>query len=159
VHVRLRRLTAFPLVLTMGLAACTGGGSSETSIAPSTPSQSPLPTVDVGQVVFVPGKFAYSYLDVDVTLDWSGGNGTLKVHNGSGSELEEPGLYAVTAERPRVSGTVAGGAPIPAGASATFAVTFPTDLSPDAVGMIALLFGDENWGAFSPVPKDASPAP
>ncbi len=157
-RVRARLLAVFALALAMGLAGCTGHGSSDTSTAPTTPSEAPLPTVDVGQVAFVPGKFAYSYLGVDATLDWSGGKGTLDVHNGSPSELGEPGLYAVTAERPRVSGTVTDAAPIPAGASAKLAITFPSDLSPDAVGMIALLFGDENWGAFAPVPK-ASSAP
>jgi hypothetical protein len=153
------RFLAFALALALGLVGCTGGGSDDTSTTPSTPSESPLPTVDVGPVAFVPGKYAYSYLGVEATLAWSGGNGTLEVHNGSGSELGLPGLYAVTAERPRVSGTVTDAAAIPVGASATFAVTFPSDLSPDVVGMIALLFGDEDWGAFSPVPKRSSSAP
>jgi hypothetical protein len=146
------------VTLACAIAGCTGSESPPASTAPSTPSESPLPTVDVGPVAFVPGKFAYSYLDVEATLAWSGGNGTLAVHNGSESELGPPGLYAVTAERPRVPGTVLDAASIPGGASATFDVTFPEDLSPDAVGMIALLFGNENWGAFSPVPK-RSPSP
>jgi hypothetical protein len=151
------RIAALALALALGLVGCTGGPA-DTSTTPSTPPESPLPTVDVGPVAFVPGKFAYSYLGVEATLAWSGGNGTLDVHNGSGSELGPPGLYAVTADQPQVPGTVTDPAAIPVGASATFPVSFPSDLSPDAVGMIALLFGDDNWGAFSPVPK-RSPSP
>jgi hypothetical protein len=155
VSVRLR-VAPLALALTVGLVACTGGGGSDASVTPSTPSESPLPTVDVGPVAFVPGKFAYAYLGVEAMLSWSGGTGTLEVHNGSGAELGRPGLYAVTAERPRVQGTVTDSTTIPGGATAAFAVSFPSDLSPDAVGMIALLFGEENWGAFSPVPKRTS---
>ncbi len=106
----------------------------------------------------MPGRFAYSYLGVGATLSWSGGEGTLKVHNGSDTQLGAPGLYAVTTDRPQVPGTVTDAAAIPAGGSGTFAVAFPSDLAPDDVGLIALLFGDENWGAFSPVPK-GSPSP
>jgi hypothetical protein len=162
VRLRICRLAAIPLALAVGtLAGCTGSGSTgPSSVSSTVPSESPLPTVDIGNVAFAPGKFAYSYLGVGATLAWSGGDGTLRVHNGSGSELGAPGLDAVTADRPRVPGTVTDAAPIPVGASATFSVTFPAGLSPDDVGMIALLFGDENWGAFAPVPKGtASAAP
>jgi hypothetical protein len=154
----MRWLATILLALTVGVAGCTGTGSTGPSSGPSTPSESPLPTVDVGNVAFAPGRFAYSYLGVGATLSWSGGAGTLKVHNGSGSELGAPGLDAVTADRPRVKATVTDAAPIAVGTSATFTVAFPPGLSPDDVGMIALLFGDQNWGAFSPVPKQ-SPGP
>ncbi len=47
---------------------------------------------------------------------------------------------------------MAGAAPIPDGESATFEVAFPADVDERTIGLVALLFGDANYGLFAPVP-------
>jgi hypothetical protein len=55
-----------------------------------------------------------------------------------------------------VPGEVSDAAPVAAGDTAAFTITFPDDVTYDETGLVVLLFGDENWGAFAPVPvRDA----
>lgn len=144
--------------LAVTAAACTGGEEQPTPTAsaatsdPAEPSESPLPTVDPGAVRFEPGLFRYRFNFVTAELRWQGGEGELTIDNGSDRELGDPGLYAVTSDQREVPGQVAGTAPVPAGGSASFAISFPDDVEYDETGFVVLLFGDENWGAFAPVP-------
>jgi hypothetical protein len=152
-----RRLFTLALVTLASLAAaCTSddppASSPGTSPTASEPTGSPLPTVDPGAVKFEDGVFRYSFNGVSAELRWRGGDGELRVQNGSDRELGEPGLYAVTQDQREVRGEVAGTEPIPAGDEASFAISFPPNVSYDETGFVVLLFGDENWGAFAPVP-------
>jgi hypothetical protein len=94
-----------------------------------------------------------------VDLTWEGGVGELSIENGSGEDLGAPGLYAVTQQQEHVDATVTDAAPIPDGGSATLQVTFPDSLKAADAGLIAILFGDENWGALSPVIESSSATP
>ena len=154
----LRRL---PLVLLVVLAttaaACTGGDDPDPSLSdggsePTEPTGSPLPTEDPGAVAFERGLFRYQFNFVTAELRWDGGDGELTVDNGSDGDLDEPGLYAVTSDQREVPGEVTGTAPVAAGDSATFEISFPDDVAFEQTGFVVLLFGDENWGAFAPVP-------
>jgi hypothetical protein len=155
--VSLRRVIALLLVVSASLAAgCTGDGEPSPSpgndgAEPTSPS--PLPTEDPGEVPFEPGLFRYAFSGVEAELRWQGGEGELTVDNGSDRELGEPGLYAVTSDQREVPGDVAKSAAIPAGESATFSISFPDAVAFDETGFVVLLFGDENWGAFAPVPE------
>ena len=60
----------------------------------------------------------------------------------------------MTSDQREVPGEVTDTAPIPAGDSATFAISFPDDVGFEETGFVVLLFGDENWGAFGPVPAE-----
>ena len=156
----LRRLSTL-LVITSVLAttACTGGDDpSPTPTGPgASPTEdggSPLPTTDPGAVRFEPGVFRYSFDSVSAELRWQGGEGELTVDNGSDRELGEPGLYAVTSDQREVPAEVDGTAPVAAGASETFSFSFPADVTFEETGLVVLLFGDETWGAFAPVPAE-----
>ena len=156
----LRRVpTLLLIVVSLTAAACTGGDSpspspSESGAAPSDDGGTPLPTRDQGAVEFEPGVFRYAFNSVSAELRWQGGEGELTVDNGSDRELGEPGLYAVTSDQREVPGEVTGTAPVAPGASETFTISFPDDVAFEETGFVVLLFGDENWGAFAPVPKD-----
>lgn len=112
--------------------------------------------MDSGAVEFEEGLFRYEFDSVRAELRWQGGDGELTVDNGSDRELGEPGLYAVTSDQREVPGEVTDTASIPAGDSATFAIAFPDDVAFEETGFVVLLFGDENWGAFGPVPAKGS---
>ena len=157
----LRRLCVLSVVvLSLTGAACTGDDEPEPSptavgsSAEPTDGGSQLPTVDPGAVPFEEGLFRYEFDSVKAELRWQGGEGELTVDNGSDRELGEPGLYAVTSDQREVPGEVTDTAPIPAGDSATFTISFPDDVAFEETGFVVLLFGDENWGAFGPVPAE-----
>ncbi len=148
------RLVALALLAALAFAsmtACTGGSSAvSTSAASSTETASALPTVDE-PVKFVPGEYDYKIQGVDVSFSWKGDRGVLTIDNGSGGQLEAPGMYVETHQQTRVQGVVKGAAPVADGQTARFDVSFPSTLKSEDVGLFAILFGNENWGALSPV--------
>jgi hypothetical protein len=158
--VSLRRLTTPVFVLlVLAASACTGGDDPGPSprdpgTDPTEPTGSALPTEDPGAVRFAPGLFRYTFNSVSAELRWQGGEGELIVDNGSDRELDEPGLYAVTSDQREVPADVAEARPIGVGDSATFTISFPDDVAFEQTGFVVLLFGDENWGAFAPVPEE-----
>ncbi|MGZ4132696.1 MAG: hypothetical protein ACXVWF_06595 [Actinomycetota bacterium] len=141
------------------LSACTGGSTVSTSAVSSTQTATALSTVDQ-PVKFVPGEYDYSYQDVNVTFSWKGGTGILTVDNGSGTQLGAPGMYVETHQQTRVDAVVKDAKPIPDGKTVRLDVTFPSTLKAEDVGLFAILFGQENWGALSPaIASSATPAP
>jgi hypothetical protein len=141
---------ALALALAPSAVGCTGDAT-PTVVATDGTSPTVLPTVDQ-PVDFVPGEWTYENNGVTVAFSWD--TGGLTVENGSGQELGEPGLYAVTQTQQRVDADVADAAPIDDGASVTLTVAFPGDLQLEDVGMVAIVFGEQNWGALSPVVAD-----
>ena len=146
-----RLFLAALLTASIGLAACTGDGSSETTTPPAPPSDSALPTTDIGPVPFKDGEFAYSSEGIEAHLTWEGGDGTLSVTNDTAAEVGAPGLYAVTQSDAQVDATINDAAAIGPGDEATFDVSFPASLKPDDAGFIVLLLGHANYGALAPV--------
>jgi len=139
-------LPAF-LVFAIVLAACdSGGGPSNT---PSKTTSAVVPT-PAETFTGAPGTATYEYanegLVVTVTLD--GSDGTLDVENDSDNDLEAPGLYVLDAvDGHEVDGTVLDAAPVAAGDTASFNVRLD-DLTVDDIGLLVLLFGADNYGAF-----------
>jgi hypothetical protein len=81
-----------------------------------------------------------------VKLD--GSDGTMDVKNDSDNDLDAPGLYVLdAADGHEVDGTVLDAAPVAAGDTASFDVRLD-DLSVDDIGLLVLLFGADNYGAF-----------
>lgn len=142
-----RPLAALLLILALAGVACTGDDPSPSPTDPID-AGSPLPTEDV-PVDFVPGEWTYENNGVTVAFSWEGG--ALSVDNGSDAELGPPGLYVVTQTQERVDAEVAATAPVPDGDAVDLVAAFPADLTLDDVGLVVLLFGDQNWGALSPV--------
>ena len=145
-----RLLLSAILASVVALPACTGGEDGGQSTAPSTTSESPLPTKDE-KYVFVPGRFTYDFGGITATLSWKGGDGTLKVSNGGDAGVGAPALYVVDQQDQRVDATITGAAPLAAGDEETFRVSFPATLPYEDAGLIVLELGDENYGAMSPL--------
>jgi hypothetical protein len=143
-----RRLFLTLVVVLVAASGCTGDeGSGPTA----SPTVSPPPTVDTGPVTFVPGEYRYEFGGVTATLSLDGSSATMEVKNASGAELGPPGVYVIGGDDARHAGRVDAAAPIPDGGSATFEVTFPDGVDERSVGLVILLFGDSNYGAFAPV--------
>ena len=158
VRIRVLALTVLTLALAPVAVACTGSTANTASTTTAAQSPTSLPTVDTGRVQFVEGEYTYENEGVTVDLTWKGGPGQLTVDNGSGGDLQPPGLYAVTSSDEEIRATVANSATIPDGGSETLRVTFLASLKPADAGLIVLEFGDENWGALSPVIKSGGSA-
>jgi hypothetical protein len=138
------------LVLAAILAAsCTGDGDDG---GPST--QSPSATATATEPVPEPVKGAYSYsnagLRASVRFEPSGG-ATLEIANDTGRTLPKPALYVENASTGKeIDGKVLSSAAIPDGKTSTFDVTFPPEVRPDTIGLLILLLGSDNYGAFVP---------
>lgn len=130
---------------------------SPTVAEPTASGEGDLPTRDPGGTEFLRGAFTYRFDAVLAELTWDGGEGELVVRNRSGREIGEPSLVAITQDQREVAATVRDARPIADGEKLTFAIAFPDELTYERMGLIKLLFGDQDWGVFSPVP--ASPAP
>ena len=131
--------------LTLG-AACTSDTTEPTApaVTPSAPS-----TSDVN-VTIVPGEWTYDYLGVKATFEWKDAPPILTVKNTSGAELGAPSVYAVTQDQRHIDGKMDLSESLADGATGTYTVTFPADLTREDVGLIVLMLGDVNWGALSP---------
>jgi hypothetical protein len=141
------RLVAL-LCVAIALGACTGGDGGPTgSTGPSTTSEAPTPAQSF---TGAPGTATYEYANEGllVTVDLDGSDGTLEVENDSEHDLDPPGLYVEDAVDGReIDGEVVDSAPVAAGESATFDVRLD-DITVDDIGLLVLLFGDDNYGAF-----------
>jgi hypothetical protein len=122
-------------------SACTGGGSngSGTSSGITSPSFSVPP----GTTLYV-----YSFGGLVAGMLLRDGRGTLEIRNDTGRELPPPGFYILAAkDGHRVEGSVASPAAVPEGRTVTFQVSF-TGLAEEDIGLIVLLMGADNYGAF-----------
>ena len=130
------------LVLALVLAGCdSGGGQASNTKVATTSASAPTPAETF---TGAPGTATYEYANegllVTVTLD--GTDGTLD------NDLDPPGLYVLDAvDGHEVDGTVLDAAPVAAGETASFDVRLD-DLTVDDIGLLVLLFGADNYGAF-----------
>lgn len=144
----LRRFAA-PLVLLAVLGgACTddgsGPGPSDTATQSVTPVDTPPPS-------FTPGSFRYQNAGLQVALTLDDNTGSMDVDNGSGYALGRPDLYVLDGlTGSRIDGKVLDAQPVGDGEQATFQVEFPPEVTPKSLGLVILLFGSDNYGAFAP---------
>jgi hypothetical protein len=133
-------LHALVLLILSTTAACTG----EPSDATPRGSGSPAPTLDVGSQGFI-----YVAPGLEATFELDGDDGLLVVLNETGFALGRPDLYLLDArDGARVSGDVATPSRIPDGATRRFDVTVDGAPERKHVGLVVLLFGADNYGAF-----------
>lgn len=143
-----RRFAALALASTLLLGACTGGddGPADGGTGVPTGSEDTGPTPAAS---FTPGvgEFTYENAGLQVRADIEGTTGTVEVDNGSDNDLDPLGLYVLDAvDGHEVDVQVQGSAPVAAGEKATFQVSLDTDV--DQIGLLILLFGKDNYGAF-----------
>jgi hypothetical protein len=141
------RLVAL-LCLAIALGACTGGdGGSTGATGASTISEVPTPAQTF---TGAPGTATYEYANegLVVTVGLDGSDGTLEVENDSEHDLGPPGLYVEDAvDGHEIDGEVADSAPVAAGETASFDVRLD-GITVDDIGLLVLLFGADNYGAF-----------
>ena len=143
---RISSLLALAAALAVGCTNANGEGSPPTSKPPSASTTSP---VDVP----LKGEYSYANAGLNATVKFvPGGSGaTLSVKNATGRTIPKPGLYILTASAGKqVNGKVESSAPIPDGKTGDFKVTFPPEVRPDTIGLLILLIGPDNYGAFVP---------
>ena len=136
------------LVFAVVLAACDGGGNAASNTKTATTS-AVVPT-PAETFTGAPGTATYEYANegLVVTVKLDGNTGTMDVENDSDNDLEAPGLYVRDAvDGHKVDGTVLDAAPVAAGDTASFDVQLD-DLTVDEIGLLVLLFGADNYGAF-----------
>ena len=144
----LRRFVAPVALVGILGAGCTGDGSSVVSSAPPTSSETSTQTAPPS---FTPGEFRYDNAGLVVTLKLQGNTGTMDVDNGSGFGLGKPDVYVLDGLTGKhIDGKVLDAKPIADGATASFPVQFPPEVTPKSLGMVILLFGSDNYGAFAP---------
>jgi len=132
------------VLLAIGTTACTRASSVEDGgRSPSASgSQTPIASADA---------YTYQRAGVSASLRYTPGGGELTVTNKSGEDLPAPGVYLLRADDGRrVEGQVSTADPLIDGATRTYSVTFATALAPRDVGLILLLIGRDNYGAFIP---------
>jgi hypothetical protein len=145
----LRRFVA-PVAVLAGLtvlaSGCTGDGE-----PPPSDTQSPATPTETSAPAFTPGSFRYQNAGLQVGLDLDGNTGTMEVDNGSGYALGKPDLYVLDGlTGTHIDGKVLDAQPVPDGDRATFQVQFPPEVTPKSLGLVILLFGTDNYGAFAP---------
>ena len=131
------------LVLTLPLAACTGDDEPSGG-ADSTPATSPPPVTSADSYVFTDAA------GIEARLALEGESAVLTIENDTGEALPEPGVYVLDArDGRRVDWTVLGADAAPKGES-EWQVERPPMPEAKHIGLVVMLFGGEDYGAFVP---------
>lgn len=128
------------------LAACTSDppGASSTPDDGSPPVTPTAPSVPLD-------AYSYGRSNVFATLRYTPGAGTLAITNKGETQLPAPDLYLLRAVNgQRVEATVERATPLLPGRTKTFTVRFVASLARQDVGILVLLIGADNYGAFQP---------
>lgn len=154
---RTARLAAPLLVLVLSLGACTGDDAGDGNdrndggeTAPrtgATGETAPTP-IDPNDASGTTATYEYVNAGLRVVMEIDGAGGTMHVENGTDHEVGRPGFYILDATTGNpTDGRVQAGAPVEAGASASFDVSMQ-GVAIEDVGLVILLLGKDNYGAF-----------
>ena len=136
-----RRLLAFALT-TIVLASCTGDEAQPPGAASSNTSPPPVTSTD-----------SYVFTDaagIEARLTLKADGAALTVQNDTGDPLGVPGVYVLDArDGSRVDWNVLDARTTPKGES-EWQVDRPTVPEAKHIGLVVLLFGGEDYGAFVP---------
>jgi len=147
-----RRVVVVLSLLVAGelVVACTK--STDAEPRPSATSGSGSGTVTPGETATgPPGTAVYRYTNPGLvaTMSLDGDSGTLAIENDTGRDLPPPGFYILDARNgDRVNGQIKDATSIPDGETRTFRVSF-RGLAIKDIGLVILLIGRENYGAFA----------
>ena len=130
------------------LGACTNNDPTPppSSSGGSTTQPSEVPTS------FAPtGDYTYENAGVIASVKYAPDKSTLTVTNHTGAEIPAPGIYMLDArDGHRIAGTVQDTESLATGSSQDFTVTFAQQVDQANVGLMILLIGHANYGAFVP---------
>ena len=139
-----RLAVAFALVV-VSLAACTGDGDPPAAAGES-PKTSPPPVTSADSYVFTDA----ADIEARLTLDGEGEVAALTIENDTGDALPAPGVYVLDArDGSRIDWSVLGARPAPEGES-EWQVERPPVPESRHIGLVVMLFGGEDYGAFVP---------
>lgn len=147
------RFVALALALAALFAACTDDGGGGEPTGPSATGGTGTTTGGVGPTPVTTGpaeRGTYEYVNAGlrVVVEIDGTEGTMEVENGTERELEPPDFYIRDArDGTQIEGDVTEPDSIPAGGTATFAISFQ-GIEVRNIGLLVLLFGTDNYGAF-----------
>jgi hypothetical protein len=133
------------------LSACTDNGTpSDTASTPSGASSVPS-SIASSTPPSSHTEYTYENAGVVAQMKYAPDKSTLTVTNHSGAEIPAPGIYMLDArDGHRIAGTVEDSAVVPTGTSKDFSVTFAQQVDQANVGLMILLIGHANYGAFVP---------
>jgi hypothetical protein len=144
------RSAAVALLAIVLLVACTGGDDG--SNGPTDATTTTFVPTPAETFTGAPGTAVYTYANgggLVVTVELEGNTGTMTVDNGTEGEVGPPGVYVLDAiDGHEIDGEVAAAAPIAAGERATFDLTVDEITYAENIGLLVLLLGDDNYGAF-----------
>jgi hypothetical protein len=142
------RLAALALAFALALASCTGDDGGTDIVDRTGPTGGTGATGSTGTISVPPGSSVYRYANAGLIVILDLDTDTLEVQNGTGRELPKPGFYVLDArDGSQIDGQVQASAVIPDGQTSTFDVTL-TDIEPKNIGLVVLLMGKDNYGAF-----------
>ncbi|HYG72433.1 MAG TPA: hypothetical protein VEC15_09145 [Actinomycetota bacterium] len=154
---RTARLAAPLLALALSLSACTGddgsdgndrNGRGETAPRTGATGETAPTPVDPNDASETTATYEYVNAGLRVVMEVDGAGGTMQVENGTDHEVGRPGFYILDATTGEpTDGRVQAGAPVEAGASASFDVSMQ-GVAIEDVGLVILLLGKDNYGAF-----------
>jgi hypothetical protein len=144
------RRHAFVLAITAAftatfvLVACTSDAGSPDG-GEDRPRTSPPPVTSADSYVYTDAA------GIEARLRLEGSGASLTVRNETGGPLPEPGVYVLDArDGSRVDWRVLDAASVPDGERAEFSVERPAVPEPKHIGLVVLLVGGEDLGAFVP---------
>jgi hypothetical protein len=141
--IRLRSVAIAAAVLSLALAACTSGGDARPR-AQGSPSTSPPPVTSADSYVFTDAA------GIEARLKLRGDGAVLTIENDTGSPLPRPGVYVLDArDGSRTEWSVLDARVVPGGRSG-WQVDRPPVPEAKHIGLVVLLFGGEDYGAFVP---------
>ena len=137
------RLVACVSLVAVALVACTGGGDAPAD-AEDSPGTSPPPVTSADSYVFTDA----AGIEARLTIEDEGA--VLTVRNDTGAPLPRPGVYVLDArDGSRVDWTVLDARAAADGVT-EWQVERPAVPEAKHVGLVVLLFGGEDYGAFVP---------
>jgi hypothetical protein len=140
------RSRSLPLALVLAafaLTTCEVGDDDPPS--PPPPSTSPPPTLSADGFLYT------SKEGIRALATFRGDRGTLELENGTDAELAPPGLYLLDAMTGEVvPADVTPARPVGDGEERMFRVSLARAMPASSIGLVVLLIGDEDRGAFLP---------
>ena len=137
------RLVALLLLAAVTLGACTSEGGDAGPSTGADGDAEPSETISVA-----PGAIVYRYANAGLVATLDLDANTLEIENGTGRELPRPDFYVLAAvDGAKTDGRVLGATAVLAGQTAMFDVEL-TGIAPDDIGLVVLLMGKDNYGAF-----------
>jgi hypothetical protein len=129
----------------LGSAACEKAQSQPDGESPTT-----KPTEEsIGPIGTTKDEYRYQNAGLVAVLKFRGAGGTLQVENDSGFDLPAPGFYVLDArDGHEIDGTVRNSEPVPDGTKKSFQISVGEGFDLDNVGLVVLLMGEDNYGAF-----------